>query len=83
MRITNEEIEIRAEIKALSKHVARRRWMWPGRVLRIDHHLNVRFTLIWLPENSRNRGSHRGIRRKGAKADVFCVPQKGSKRAIL
>ena len=35
MRITNEEIEIRAEIKAISKHVARRRCTWPGHVLRI------------------------------------------------
>ena len=55
MCITNEEIEIRAEIQAISKHMARRRWAWPGQALRIDHHFHVRITLTWLPENNRTR----------------------------
>ena len=30
MRITKEDIEIRAEFKALGRHMARRRWTRPG-----------------------------------------------------
>ena len=50
MRVTNEESQIRAEIKPISKQVARRRWKWPSHVLRINHHLHFRITLTWLPE---------------------------------
>ena len=49
MRITNEEIRIRAGIEPISKQVARRRWT-RLRMTRIDHHFHLRIALTWVPE---------------------------------
>jgi len=56
MRITNEAIRARAGMEIISKQVARRRWMWLGHVLRMDHHSHPQIALTWVPEGKLKRG---------------------------
>ena len=67
MRLTNEEIRTRAGIETISKQGARRRWTWPGHVLRMGP-----------PLTSTNR-PHMGTRRQKESRDLKKNSGKGAK----
>ena len=67
MRVTNEEIRIRAGVESISKQVTTRRWTWLG------HHLYPRIAHTWVTEGRRNQGRpqetvQREVREKGLKS---------------
>ena len=50
MRVTNDEIRIRAGIQKISMQVRRRRWRWIGHVLRMAPSRNPHVALTWSVE---------------------------------
>ena len=70
MRITKEEIRRRTGMETISRQVARRRWVWLGHVLRMDHNSYPRIALACIPEGKRKRGRPRETWRRTVEREL-------------
>ena len=73
MRVSNEEVPKRANLKTISEQVKRRRGTWIGHVLRMDNSSLPRVALTWAPEGKRNRGRPREIWRKTVEKERMVI----------
>ena len=56
MKITNDELYIKARMTPVSEQIWKRRWNLIGHILRRDVSNNMRVALTWTPEGRRKRG---------------------------
>ena len=72
MKVSNEEIRSRTNMKEITQQIKRRRWKLIGHVLRKSASENTKIALPWNPEGRRRRGRPRETwRRRWAK--IFSI----------
>ena len=59
MKVSNEDLLERTQMKPASQEVKRRRWKWIGHVLRMEPSRHPRIALTWRPQGKRKRGRPR------------------------
>ena len=70
MKISNEEIQNRANISTINVQIFRRCWKFIGHILGMDSNKHPKTALTWAPEGRRSRGRPK-LKRLGAETHRY------------